>query len=79
MSRAWCVRVTVEAEVMIKFFAAHDWEKVQELYARGWSNPLKFYKWPSAQMPDYLATYFGMQVAYFFHFYNSFMKSRGLA
>jgi len=63
-----------QAEVMIKFFAAHDWEKVQELYARGWSNPLKFYKWPSAQMPDYLATYFGMQVAYFFHFYNSFMK-----
>lgn len=63
-----------QAEVITKFFAAHDWEKVQELYARGWSNPLKFYQWPGAQMPDYLATYFGMQVAYFFHFYNSFIK-----
>ncbi|CAE6931165.1 Ano10 [Symbiodinium natans] len=62
-----------EAEVVTKFFAAHDYKKVQELYARGWSNPLKI-QWPSPTMPDFLSRYFGVQVAYFFHFYSTFVR-----
>ena len=63
-----------QAGVMVKFFPAHDWKSVDELYKRGWSDPTKVFSWPKSTMPDYLANYFGVQVAYFFHFFSVFTK-----
>mmetsp|Transcript_24607 Transcript_24607/g.55391 ORF Transcript_24607/g.55391 Transcript_24607/m.55391 type:complete len:755 (-) Transcript_24607:121-2385(-) len=63
-----------KAKVISKFFAAHDWEVVQELYNRGWSQPHNLLMWPRESMPDYLNGYFGAQVAYYFHLFNCFVR-----
>lgn len=63
-----------KAGVISQFFAVHEWHCIEELYQRGWSNPTNIFMWPRSSMPDYLALYFGVQIAYFFHFFNSFSK-----
>ena len=64
-----------ETKVLTQFFAAHDWDSLQELYNRGWSDPTRLFVWPSHTIPDYLASYFGVQVAYYYHFCNMYTRS----
>ncbi|CAK9044383.1 unnamed protein product [Durusdinium trenchii] len=69
------VRLQVlEAEVTRLFFPIHQWDDLQELYARGWSNPYKPFYFPKANMPDNVSEYFGAHVAAFFHLYNAFTR-----
>ncbi|CAE7637973.1 ANO5 [Symbiodinium sp. CCMP2592] len=63
-----------ETKVLTQFFAAHDWDSLQELYNRGWSDPTRLFIWPSHTVPDYLANYFGVQVAYYYHFCNMYTR-----
>jgi len=62
------------AEVMRKFFAVHNWKDLDVLYQRGWNNPATMFRWPREGITDYIFQYTGVQVAYFFHLFNTFTR-----
>ena len=74
MRKTCRLNVMEEEGVLRLFFPIHKWDELEELYARGWSNPKAPFYFPKAHMPDSVAEYFGAHVASYFHFYNTFSR-----
>eukprot|EP00434_Breviolum_minutum_P038410 symbB.v1.2.034070.t1/scaffold4254.1/size42344/4 len=68
------VEALEKADLIITFFAVHKWKHLSELKRRGWNDLRRMFGWPKDGTSDHIVQYAGVQVAFFFHLFNTFTR-----